>query len=92
MYGDDGSILAHGGKRRVTFPKASETAGMKPIEVLNWHQLLVAVGPPLLCGTLTSGLQNWIQRDDIRRSVLGGLVAAIVTLLFSYLAVAFGGK
>jgi hypothetical protein len=54
--------------------------------------LLVTVASPILTGAVTAAVQNWIQKDDVKKSLKGGFGAAVATLLMSLATTGIGGK
>jgi uncharacterized membrane protein HdeD (DUF308 family) len=57
------------------------------------HELLTTAALPIVITGLASAAQNFAQKDNAWKSLLGGLVGGIVTVLFTYLSKSwFGGS
>ena len=49
-----------------------------------WLQFLIVVIVPTVGGGLVGGAQNWVQGDDVRRSIKGGLAGGGVAGVVAY--------
>ena len=53
-----------------------------PIIVIVVALVLIAVGAGFV-----SGVQNYVQRDDVRKSTIGGLAGGIAAILWSFITI-----
>jgi hypothetical protein len=58
----------------------------------NWHELLITLFGSILVAGTAAGVQNKIQRDDVIKSIKGGLAGGVVVGLVACLSLILGVK